>query len=284
MKIEEASSIMPKHESENISLSEKKIQMYYKEKPKIFSTKNIIYIILALIAVIILASCIIFFIYKKNSPKGIENEDFRLSIFTAENKKKFSMIDFDEPKKKKKKNKKNYEYGMYLDEEDREILKDLLEKYKKRKALKNITLINREEIDDNYENNKEEKLFDDENNEEFNNAKEEFVFKRKNNKDIKDGLFEENKKEEEIRDKPKELENISKKKIFDDEEKNEEKGKQKDNKAKIFDKKEEGNNEEIEIIKHKNHLDMRKIKENDNNIFKKNEDIKRNKKIKNKKV
>ena len=146
---EESRIIMPKHEGENIPLTDKKALIYYRDRPKIFSKKNIIYISLAFFSILIIGSCILFFIHRNKSPNPIDNEDFRLGIFSLEKgKKKYSMFDMDETEESKKKKKKKKlktkkkgktkkkekdKFEMMLDEDDKEILKDLLEKYHKRK-------------------------------------------------------------------------------------------------------------------------------------------------------
>ena len=279
---EESRIIMPKHEGENIPLTDKKALIYYRDRPKIFSKKNIIYISLAFFSILIIGSCILFFIHRNKSPNPIDNEDFRLGIFSLEKgKKKYSMFDMDETeenKKKKKKKKlktkkkgkiKNKEkekdkFEMMLDEDDKEILKDLLEKYHKRKKKlkkKNVVktkkkpkkkhlikdkkkkskhkkskktkkrnkkkkLINREEIEVNYEHinirkdinnplykNEEIKLFDDKVNEYYNNFNKEPILERNKNRDKKDVVLEKQKniesykgKEESKMNKPKEIE------------------------------------------------------------------------------
>ena len=343
---EESHIIIPKHEGENIPLTNKRALKYYRERPKIFSKKNMIYISLVFFSILILGGCILFYINRNKNPKGIDNEDFRLGIFSSEkSKKKFSIFDMDETEEGKKRKKKKKlktkkkgkikkkeidKLGMNLDEEDKEILKDLLEKYLKRKKKlkkksiikikkkpkkpkkkhlikskkkskhkklkkhkkksKKKKLINREEIEANYEHihreknfnkplarNEEVILFYDKANEYYNNFNKQPILERNKNMDKKIEVLEEQKniesyeeKEKRIGNKTKEFNNIKNKDILVNE--NKEKGKIKNHgkRTKLFDGNKEGINGEQESINLKlnNNLFKNKKGQNNNNTFK----------------
>ena len=287
MKSEETSFIIPTHEGEYISLSEKKLRIYYREKSKLFSKKNIIYFFVGFITLLILGYCILFFINRKNSQKGIENEDFRLAIFTREkSEKKITIYDMFEPpkkkkKKKKEKNKKNYEYGIYLDDDEKEILKDLLEKYQQRKKLKKKNLINKGEIEKNYKNNNDEKsaneylnknkelnIIGDDIKDYISKGNEESVIEKAKIKNIKDELLKKNKRKGK---------KIEKKDIFNDDGKNEILERQENKDAKIFDEKGKGINGKIKPLIHKKNLiNEQPKKNNDDKIYKKDREIEDN--------
>ena len=102
MKPDETSSIIQKQENENIPLSEQKGLIVDEIKQKIISNKKIIYISLVIITFTIIITYIFISIKNKKSSKGIEGEDFTLSIYTKEKMPK-KQVEFEVITKKKKK-------------------------------------------------------------------------------------------------------------------------------------------------------------------------------------
>ena len=159
MKIEEPNIIIAGNETENIPLSGKNGPNLNQANPKIFPKKHIIIIILCLFTLFLLVIFIkIFFGNTKKNSKGIEHENYRLSIYTNERRKK---SEFNNYIKEKIKNKDFHDdeneligdkRGNKLEEidendDDNEEGKDVNQPLKKRKS-------------------KESKLFDDDDNEE----------------------------------------------------------------------------------------------------------------------
>ena len=243
MKNEEANSITSSRENENVPLSGKKPYHRKKSDKKTFPKKYILILVFILISIFILflISCLILFSKKKDTKnlKGIENEDYRLSIYTNERKKKFGGNKLEE-----------------IDVNDEDNEEGVNKPFKKRKS-------------------KEGKLFDDDDNDENDDNKDEPILIKNHTEKIKIEETEKHKETENVKIQEKnDVNNIQinpkknqKKDVFDEEDNNEGDGKKKNKNAKVFDEKEDANNEQQEPVLQQKEILKQKKEENEDNEF-----------------
>ena len=109
MKTEETNNIISVIENENMQLSGKQVKKFKKNKEQNFFIINAIIIYLLIFLILILGIYIFFTKKNSNKKKGIENEDFRLSIYLNPiRKRNFEVLDA----KKKKQNDKDKDNHM----------------------------------------------------------------------------------------------------------------------------------------------------------------------------